>query len=246
MDNLTYVYVYISALFPVAILLAYVRYCDRHQPEPWLKIIWGLASGVVAVFITELLLKLVFKPLSSLSIFDVFFENRITNSFFRSFYLAAIPEETAKLIILWLLLRFNKDYDEVLDGIVYAVCIGLGFAGYENLIYLLNHESSWPSMSIVRCLFAVPGHYLFAVCMGFYYSLVHFQPKEYKKYITLIWLVPVVAHGTYDFICVFFNEKISLVTIVYILLAAFSILMHRLCYKKIKKLQLIDQQMRYR
>lgn len=246
MVNGTNIWIIISALFPAVVLLVYMRYCDRKKPEPWFKIILGIILGVGAVFLTHLLLHVFFKPISSTALFDFCFYNRHINSVYRSFYLAAIPEETSKLILLCLLLRFNKDYDEAIDGIVYSVCIGLGFAGYENIIYLLNHESSWVSLSIIRCIFAIPGHYIFAVCMGFYYSLVHIQPTKYKKYIVLIWLVPVLAHGVYDYICVFSNGKASMVTIIYILLMVFSLLMHRFCYFKIRKLQIIDQKLSFK
>lgn len=37
-----------------------------------------------------------------------------------AFLLAAIPEEFAKLFMLWLLLRKNPFFDERFDGIVYA------------------------------------------------------------------------------------------------------------------------------
>ena len=48
----------------------------------------------------------------------------IFDAFADAFLLAAIPEELAKLIMLWLLLRKNPHFDEKFDGIVYAVCIG--------------------------------------------------------------------------------------------------------------------------
>ena len=52
--------------------------------------------------------------------------------------LTFIPEEIAKLFMLWLLLRKNSYFDEHLDGIVYAVCISLDFAGIENVSYMLS------------------------------------------------------------------------------------------------------------
>ena len=63
-------------------------------------------------------------------------DNQVYGSFAEAvgdaFFLAAIPEEVAKLFMLWLLLRKNPFFDEHFDGIVYAVCVGLGFAGFEN------------------------------------------------------------------------------------------------------------------
>lgn len=55
-----------------------------------------------------------------------------------SFFGAAILEESAKLFMLWLLLRKNKYFGERVDGIVYAVCVSLGFAALENVMYLFD------------------------------------------------------------------------------------------------------------
>lgn len=57
-----------------------------------------------------------------------------------SLLFAAIPEELAKLFMLWLLLRKNPFFDEHFDGIVYAVCIGLGFAALENCVLSLRRH----------------------------------------------------------------------------------------------------------
>ena len=58
-------------------------------------------------------------------------DNQVYSTFVEAvgdaFLLAAIPEEVAKLFMLWLLLRKNPFFDEHFDGIVYAVCVGLGF-----------------------------------------------------------------------------------------------------------------------
>lgn len=43
--------------------------------------------------------------------------------------------------MLWLLLRNNPYFDEHFDGIVYAVCIGMGFAAIENVLYLSTTTS---------------------------------------------------------------------------------------------------------
>ena len=117
-----------------------------------------------------------------------------------AFLQAAIPEESAKLFMLWLLLRKNPFFDEHIDGIVYAVCTGLGFAMVENIIYLLQGvaDGSWVSIGISRALFAVPGHFLFAVMMGYFYSLYYFGISKKWYTLIMIWLIPVLIHGVYD------------------------------------------------
>ena len=110
---------------------------------------------------------------------------------------AAIPEELSKLFLLWLFLRKNPYFDERMDGIVYAVCVSLGFAGLENVLYVVMDED-WASVAISRAIFAVPGHFCFGVLMGYFYSLAKFEPQHRMRYSALALLAPIVAHGIYD------------------------------------------------
>ena len=113
-----------------------------------------------------------------------------------AFLVTALPEDSFKLLALWIVLRKNPFFDEHFDGIVYAVCIGLGFAAIENIFYVLSEEE-WAGVAITRALLTVPGHYAFAILMGYYYSIYHFVNHS-TKIATCILLVPVVAHGICD------------------------------------------------
>jgi RsiW-degrading membrane proteinase PrsW (M82 family) len=84
-----------------------------------------------------------------------------------------------------------------MDGIVYAVCVSLGFAGLENILYVALDEN-WASVAITRAIFAVPGHFCFGVMMGYFYSLAKFEPQHRIRYSALALIVPIVAHGVYD------------------------------------------------
>lgn len=44
---------------------------------------------------------------------------------------------------------------------------------------------------------AVPGHYAFAILMGYYYSKYHFIDHS-RKTAALILIAPILAHGLYD------------------------------------------------
>lgn len=102
--------------------------------------------------------------------------------------------------MLWLVLRNNRYFDEHFDGIVYATCIGMGFAGLENVMYLFQSEGEWIYTGVVRALFSIPGHFFFAILMGYFYSRAHFSKETLQKgkYALLALLAPVVAHGIYD------------------------------------------------
>lgn len=206
-------FVLLSALAPVAVALWYIFKKDCAKPEPtkWLvKAFWvGVLSALLSfVFSTPLgaIFGLVLDAEVYPSIFDAFAD---------AFLLAAIPEELAKLIMLWLLLRKNPHFDEKFDGIVYAVCIGMGFAGIENVMYLAGgiEDCSWIGMGISRALFSIPGHFLFAVLMGYYYSLYYWGIDRSPKAKAMILVAPVLAHGIFDGILMSMQVDEGLATI---------------------------------
>ena len=147
--------------------------------------------------------------------------------------MAAVPEEGFKLLALWLVLRKNPYFDEHFDGIVYAVCVGLGFAAIENLGYVLMHADMWLSVAITRALLAVPGHYAFAVFMGYYYSLYHFGQKSTQNLLS-IFLIPVLAHGCYDAFALSGSVEPLLGGISFLVLIFFCIKMHKNARRKIQ------------
>lgn len=181
-----------AALAPVVLLFIYILVKDLKQPEPlrWLlrALLYGAMAGILVI-----------------SVLTPFGQIKVVNwltAIENAFLMAAIPEESAKLLMLWLLLRKNPYYDERLDGIVYASCIGLGFAGLENIGYIVQSYMSggaWISTSVSRALFAVPGHFFFGVIMGFFYALATFgDPRHKRRNLLLAWIIPILAHGLYD------------------------------------------------
>ena len=203
----------ISALTPVAVLLWYIYRKDKVQPEPTKWLLKAFGFGVLSMF-----LSFVFSVPACLLLgmeMDANTYSSIREAFTDAFVLAAIPEELAKLIMLWLLLRKNPHFDEKFDGIVYAVCIGMGFAGIENVMYLAGgiEDGSWIGIGISRALFSIPGHIFFAVLMGSYYSLYHFGIDRSPKAKAMILVAPILAHGLFDGIlfCMNVDEGLALI-----------------------------------
>ena len=190
--------VILSALAPVAVLFWYIIKKDEAKPEPTRWLLKAFVFGVLSA-----LLSFAFSVPVGL-LFDMDLDARtytsIVDALADAFLLAAIPEELAKFIMLWLLLRKNQHFDERFDGIVYAVCIGMGFAGLENVLYLIGgiEDGSWIGTGITRALFSVPAHFLFAVFMGYYYSIYYFGIDRSVKVKILILAAPIIAHGIYD------------------------------------------------
>ena len=182
----------LAAAFLPAILLWFYIWKKDTQKEPTSLLVKAVLLGV-AIIIPVAILESGIEAL----IFGV--EGKPTSllgTTTMAFVVAALPEETFKLLALWMVLRKNPYFDEHFDGIVYAVCVGLGFAAFENIMYVFGEED-WFSTAIVRALLAVPGHYAFAILMGYYYSVYHFV-DHLPKVAACVLLVPVLAHGTYD------------------------------------------------
>lgn len=149
----------------------------------------------------------------------------------QAFFVAALPEESFKLLALWWALRKNPYFDEHFDGIVYAVCVGLGFAAIENLLYVFNEED-WVTTAVIRSLLSVPGHYAFAVLMGYYYSLYHFVDPS-PKIAACILIIPIVTHGIYDAIAMNGEVDPYIGSISFFVLIYFCIKMHKFARTKI-------------
>jgi RsiW-degrading membrane proteinase PrsW (M82 family) len=168
---------------------------DKYEREPRRLLIKAFLLGgglVIPVLFVEL----------TLNVFDMADANLIAAGY-TAFVVAGLVEESFKYLIFFLFVWKDREFNEMYDGIVYAVFISMGFATVENLAYVL---SSGFNTALLRSLTAVPAHALFAVVMGYYLGIAKFVKPEYKqRYIWLGFIIPVILHGIYDFIL--FTQK---------------------------------------
>ena len=185
-------YILLAALAPAVMLLYYIYRKDEGQKEPVKELLKAFFLGACSVFASLF----ISYPLGVLGLYHSD-PSTLWGAVSISFFGAAIPEEIAKFVLLWLLVRRNKFFDEHMDGIVYAAVVSLGFAAVENVMYLFTSED-WVSTGISRAIFSVPGHMFFGILMGYYYSLVRFDPVTPR--INRFWVLgaPILAHGIFD------------------------------------------------
>lgn len=194
--------VIVLAILPPFILLYWVYQQDKLQREPTKNLVKAFFFGCLSVFASLLIsipsMKIGLFPQKIASYWD---------AFRTAFFGAAIPEETAKLVLLWLFLRKCKDFDERMDGIVYAVCVGMGFASFENIEYLFAAGTDWVTVGLGRSITAIPGHFGFAVIMGYYFSLYYFDNYRAPGAGLKMWLYPMLLHGLYDWVAM--SQEVS-------------------------------------
>lgn len=225
---MNYFLIVLVALAPVALLLFYIYKKDPiPEPTPLLRkaLLYGALTIIPAAIIEGIIGALFFNGPTQ----------GVLGAAARAFIMAAIPEESVKLLALWLLLRKNPYFDEHFDGVVYAVFISLGFAGVENIFYLTGNIEDWVSIGIARALLAVPGHYADGILMGFFYSLYYFVNRSRRNKV-LILLAPVIAHGVYDTFAFFGDISNEMGILGFFILIFFCIRLHKFSFKKLTSL----------
>lgn len=187
---MNYILIGISVL-PVILLLIYIYLKDKYEKEPLGLLLKAFFGGVLAVPLAVLLESLLSRYVSGGPVFRGFYDG---------FVVAGFSEELCKLLLLFGYIWKNKNFNEYFDGIVYAAFIGLGFACVENIGYVSSSQTfeSGLTIGVVRALLSVPGHFLFAVVMGYYFSRAKFDRQQRLWKMCKALLYPLLLHGTFD------------------------------------------------
>jgi len=122
---------FICATLPVPIYIMLLLWIDRYESEP----LWMLATTFFWGALVAVCIALILNTING------FIVTAATNSAqigenFGAVVSAPIVEEGSKAFILLVLFLWKKDeFDGIVDGIVYAGMVGLGFAMTENILY---------------------------------------------------------------------------------------------------------------
>jgi len=156
----------ICATLPVPIYVMMLLWIDRYESEPlWMlatSFFWGALVAVFVAFIFN----------TSFSIMAAVATNsKEIGENFGAVISAPIVEETAKAFILVVLFLWKKDeFDGIVDGIVYAGMVGLGFAMTENILYygraMQGGLGELKAVFIIRGMAAPFSHPLFTSMTG--------------------------------------------------------------------------------
>src|SRR6056297_1434906 len=117
---------------PTILWLTICLWLDKQQPEPKHQILKIFLTGglvtmpllIVAGFLT--------------GIIKNYFVSNLLNILLLSFLIDGCVEEFTKYIVLRVSIVRYKYFDELRDGIIYGMVLGLGFAFVENILYGLS------------------------------------------------------------------------------------------------------------
>ncbi len=181
------------ALAPGAAIGLYIYLKDKHEREPLGLLMRSFFFGILSVFVTLLISRVI-------GVFITIDEQSVGEQAVHAFLIVALVEEFSKFIFVRGILYNNPNFNEPFDGIVYSVMVSMGFATFENILYVTDGGIS---TALMRMFTAVPAHATFAILMGFYLGKAKFEHK--KSYYAIHALaVAALFHGAYDY-CLFIS-----------------------------------------
>jgi protease PrsW len=185
---------WILTILPGLLISIFIYYRDQQEQEPCRYLVKAFVLGVISTYFAIQMEKYWIYSWGFLPMGDW------SSSFIFAFGVVAVSEELVKFLILRFFLVSKKEFDEPLDGIVYAVMVAMGFATAENVLYVIERGGG-VSVALTRMFTAVPAHAAFAVQMGYFMGLYKFTAHRAWAMLFLAFslLVPVISHGFYDF-----------------------------------------------
>ncbi|GAA1428744.1 hypothetical protein GCM10009616_09140 [Microlunatus lacustris] len=178
--------------FPLLIWVCF--WLDRYEPEPGRYRVaalgWGAVVAVLISFIGEQLL----------------FALPGTDSFVDTAVIAPLVEETGKgLFLLAVVLLRRQQMHGILDGLIYAALVGIGFAFVEDIVYYLSAllQSGGAALTltfIVRGIISPFAHPLFTAATGLGVGIAVSTRRPVLRWLApaLGFAVAVLLHGLWN------------------------------------------------
>jgi RsiW-degrading membrane proteinase PrsW (M82 family) len=156
------------AFVPVAIYLWLPALVDRYDPEPWWALagvfMWGalFATGVSGIVNTIVAKTVGMSAAVAIS--------------------APIVEELTKgLGIVGVVIFLRKEFDGAVDGVIYGIFAGIGFAAVENVGYYFRFRESMGAVFVVRGILSPWLHPLFTAMTGLGFGLAREHGSTWSK-----------------------------------------------------------------
>lgn len=181
----------VLAILPSLAICYWIYLQDRYEREPFSLLFKAFVVGCAST-IPAMLLQIQFQDWQN--------EDSLLATAIFAFGIVGFTEELSKFVLMRFFIYPLDEFNEPMDGIVYAVMVSMGFATVENLMYVFGENNDGSiSTAIGRAFTAVPAHAAFAVLMGSYMGLAKFVPERRNFYMFTGLGLAVFFHGLYDF-----------------------------------------------
>jgi RsiW-degrading membrane proteinase PrsW (M82 family) len=161
-------------------------------------------------------------------------ENPWVAQVLHSVFGVAAPEEIVKILVIVAVSTRRARFADPMDTVVYGAAAGLGFAAYENLAYLVQHQEIWRSLAALRSVLTVPFHGSLGVIAGAYLAIArsgtalgaHRHHRDWARISSriLILLGPLALHAAFDFPLLTLQQNPDIDPVTKVILGATSVL----------------------
>lgn len=184
-----YALLFIVAFCPAIFYMLYIIAFDHRKPEPFKALVIAALLGIVtAVVVTWTI---------DVSMFYIVDGRCVKESLVLGIFKLALPSEITKWLVLCVFLSLNKFYDEYIDGIVYSVCLSMGFAGilgaWIMTSYLDESFATLLEISAITIFVLIPIHFISGTIMGYYLGLARKRSKIKNHALALF--LPILTNG---------------------------------------------------
>jgi len=184
-----YIILFIIAFCPALFFIFFINAFDFHKPEPPKAILISAILGIIAALAV----------VWGIDVSSVQIEggHDFNESLMTGFLRLALPSEIAKWLVLCVFLSLNRFYDEYVDGIVYSVCLSMGYAGVFGAWFLTSYiDESFAALSvrsIITVIVLIPLHVISGTVMGYFLGLARKRSKIRNHALALF--LPILIDG---------------------------------------------------
>lgn len=185
----------IPVLLPIVFWAVYHYYKDHDLPEPVSHLALAFVFGLLAAGVSQSLY-IALEPLGMR--YDAGYLAETNTAGLLAYALLVIGpiEELSKLLFFVLIVIRFDEFDEPLDGIIYASFIGLGYAAIENWQYL---QYLTPLEAVARGFASPVVHIVFASIWGRWIGRAVVEGKPILPATLASFALTALLHGVYDF-----------------------------------------------
>ncbi len=188
----------LPVVIPVLFWVAYHWYVDRQLPEPPTHLLLAFLLGIGSFYLGLFLywsLGLIDQRYDAFALAQV----NLPGLFVYAVFVIGVIEELVKLLPFMLIILRLREFDEPIDGVIYASFIALGFAAVENIYYL---DTLTTAQAYARGFAGPVVHIVFASVWGYHIGKAHLQNKPVLPVALLTLAITAFLHGVYDFIAI--------------------------------------------
>lgn len=193
---------------PMFLYAAFIYWLDRYEKEPKALLgaafMWGVIIAAGGAFIIN--------TVFGIGIYVVTGSEALTNLGTASVVAPVVEEILKGMAVAVVFLMFHKEFDSILDGIIYGGIAGLGFAAAENTLYIYRNgylEGGWEglfALVIVRVILVGWMHAFFTAFTGIGFAIARLNKNIFIKIIAPIagLAVAIFTHAFHNTIGNFF------------------------------------------